>query len=69
MNRQQSEHILDAYVYLKMCGDNEEAANALREVIIDAMAEYRLSTITVPGTYPQPQPNYVKPIVTCEVNG
>lgn len=64
MNRQQAEHILDAYRLV----NNEEASAALREVILDAMTEYKASTITVPNiTYPQLTPNHSKTIVTCGV--
>lgn len=57
MNRQQAEHILDAYVHLRMRGylvadavsADEEAADALRGVILDAMTEYRLLPTPVPN--------------------
>lgn len=68
MNRQQAEHLLDAYVELKDIGSDCPlcAIDSLREVILDAMTEYRSSTITVPNiTYPQITPNYGKTIVTC----
>lgn len=69
MNRQQAEHILDAYVQTVKFVDDEEPSIALREVILDAMTEYRSSPIAVPNiTYPQTTPNYGKPIVTCGVN-
>lgn len=68
MNRQQAEHILDAYIQTIKFVDDEGPSAALREVILDAMTEYRSSTITVPNiTYPQITPNYGKPIVTCGV--
>ena len=42
MNRNHAEHILDAYVETKKLGKKyENAAESLREVIIDAMTEYR----------------------------
>ena len=42
MNRNHAEHILDAYVETKKLGKKyEAAANSLREVIVDAMTEYR----------------------------
>jgi len=72
MNRQQAEHLLDAYVELKDMGSDCPlcAIDALREVILDVMTEYRTSTITVPHiTYPQTTPNWGKTIVTCGVNG
>ena len=57
MNRQQSEHILDAYVRIRMRGGDEEAADALREVILDAMCGY--SVIKNPGiTLPNGGINY-----------
>ncbi len=66
MNRQQAEHILDAYTRIRMREADSDASDALREVILDAMSEYRTSTITVPNiTYPQITPNYGRPIVTC----
>ena len=66
MNREQAEHILDAYVQTIRFVDDEEPSVALREVILDAMTEYRSSTITVPNiTYPQITPNYGKTVVTC----
>lgn len=69
MNRQQAEHILDAYIQTVKFVDDEEPSIALREVILDAMTEYRSSPITVPNiTYPQTTPNYGKPIVTCGVS-
>lgn len=68
MNRQQAAHILDAYVQTVKFVDDEEPSVALREVILDAMTEYRTSTITVPSiTYPQTTPNWGKTIVTCGV--
>lgn len=61
MNRQQAEHILDAYVHLRMRGylqadavsADEEAADALREVILDAMATERVVKEQVISTYPR----------------
>lgn len=61
MNRQQAEHILDAYI--SMCyavdaddsSDAKKAKCALREVILDAMADFRTGiypTITLPSTKP-----------------
>lgn len=54
MNREQSEHILEAYVRMRMRmheGD-EEATDALREVILDAMATERMVKEQVISTYP-----------------
>lgn len=66
MNRQHAEHILDAYVRIRTNEADKDASDALREVILDAMTEYKSSTITLPNiTYPQVTPNYGKPIVTC----
>ena len=68
MNRQQAEHILDAYLQTVKFVDDEEPSIALREVILDAMTEYRSSTITAPNiTYPQITPSFGKPITTCEL--
>lgn len=69
MNREQAEHILDAYVHMRMRESDKDASDALREVILDVMTEYRSSTITVPNiTYPQAVPcDYGKTIVTCGV--
>ena len=53
MNRQQSEHILDAYVLLRMLGGEEEAADALREVILDTMTTERVVKEQVVSTYPR----------------
>lgn len=74
MNRQQAEHILDAYVCIRMQEGDEEAADALREVILDAMTTYRVTTtptITWPNTYPLTVPNVIpsKTIVTCDTGG
>ncbi len=73
MNREQAEHILDAYVRMRMRGGDEEAAGALREVILDAMTSYRVTmpNITWPSTYPFTTPNTIpnKPIVTCDAGG
>lgn len=82
MNRQQAEHILDAYLSMyyavKADGmhpdrDMAEASESLREVILDAMTEYKSSGITVspgitwPATKPITVPTYYhQPIVTCQ---
>lgn len=43
MNREQAGHILDAYINLE-CGSGDNNARAsLREVVLDAMTEYRQS--------------------------
>ena len=58
MNREQAEHILDAY--LSVCHkvyvdgiypdtESEKVRDALREVILDAMTDYRSKQITLPG--------------------
>ena len=67
MNREQAEHILKAYVsmlYARDAGGGSDVGNAinsLREVILDAMTQYKQSTtqgitwphaITVPATAP-----------------
>lgn len=75
MNRQQAEHILDAYVRMRMRESDEDASDALREVVLDAMTDYMTSGvaiapgITLPatphGTTLLSKPNYERPIVTC----
>lgn len=49
MNREQAEHILDAYVHMRICEFGPDASDALREVILDAMTEYKTQTVS---TYP-----------------
>ena len=58
MNREQAEHILDAYLSTCYAVDadgiypdteSEKARDALREVILDAMTEYRSQPTTWPG--------------------
>lgn len=81
MNREQAENILDAYLstYCAVKADGmhpdrdvAEASDSLREVILDAMTEYRSSGITVspgitwPSTKPLTVPTYHQPIVTCQ---
>lgn len=76
MNREQASHILDAYIELELDTEgtaSKEAIDALRDVILDAMTEYKTTnnpwTITYP---PKPivtytgtnDPNVVKPSVT-----
>lgn len=69
MNREQAEHLLDAYVNMENGGGDNKARQSLREVILDAMTEYRTSVsttypnITLPYTHVT-NPTY-KPIVTC----
>ena len=66
MNRQQAEHILDAYVRLRMQGGDEEASGALREVVLDAMTSYRVVPITAPNVSDSTNwPYNQKTIVTC----
>lgn len=71
MNRQQAEHILDAYVRMRMRECDKDASDALREVILDAMTDCRTSGVTVtpgitwPVTKPMTVPTY-QPIVTCK---
>ena len=54
MNREQAEHILDAYIELECVGGDGKARQSLREVILDAMTGYRVATtpsITWPNTW------------------
>ena len=67
MNREQAEHILDAYVNMESCG-NGKARAALREVILDAMASVTITSYPYiswannkPISIPTTNPN----IVTC----
>lgn len=50
MNREQAEHILEAYINLECGGGDNKARQSLREVILDAMAEYKPNSITYPYT-------------------
>lgn len=52
MNREQAEHILDAYVRTRMREFDKDASDALREVILDAMIEYRVKSNYPSITYP-----------------
>ena len=73
MNRQQAEHILDAYTMMAAASmesqDEANAKHALREVILDAMTEYRSKpSSNWPGigiTYPSTG----KPLVTYDTGG
>lgn len=50
MNREQAEHILEAYINLECGGGDNKARQSLREVILDAMTEYKSKpTTTWPG--------------------
>lgn len=50
MNREQAEHILEAYINLECGGGDNKARASLRDVILDAMTEYRSKpTTTWPG--------------------
>ena len=56
MNKKQAENILDGYLLIFSNPNMEDAANALREIILDAMSDAKTSgyvstyphTITVP---------------------
>lgn len=70
MNRQQAEHILEAYINLENSGGDNKARAALREVILDAMTSYKASTINYPIIAYSPAqtiPTY-KPTITCNGN-
>ena len=74
MNREQAEHILDAYVRTRSRVSDKDASDALREVILDAMTSYKVTTtprITWPRVYPLSVPHIIpnKPIVTCDAEG
>lgn len=50
MNREQAENILEAYINLECGGGDNKARQSLREVILDAMTEYKSKpTTTWPG--------------------
>ena len=54
MNRDQAEHILDAYVAMEVDLHfeemfSQETIDAVREIILDAMTEYRSKPTTWPG--------------------
>ena len=73
MNREQAGHLLDAYVRMMM-RNPDEATEALREVILDAMTSYRVQavpSITVPNIVPgTTHPVVGNPnVVTCETGG
>ena len=61
MNREQAEHILDAYMRIWRLEIDEDTEASLRSVILDAMTQYKASTtqgitwphaVTVPATVP-----------------
>lgn len=52
MNREQAEHILNAYVQMRMRESDKDASDALREVILDAMTGYEANTPKPSITYP-----------------
>lgn len=67
MNREQAKNILEAYVEMECSGGDNKARQSLREVILDAMTEYRSYPITisqprVTPTIPTVEP--YKPTVT-----
>lgn len=69
MNREQAENILEAYINLECGGGDNKARQSLREVILDAMTEYRSKPTTWPGIT-IPTANYPTnwdgtPKVTC----
>ena len=72
MNREQAEHILDAYVRMRMRESDKDASDALHEVILDAMTEYKSKPtttwpgITLPSTnYPSDWDYALKPQTIC----
>lgn len=72
MNREQAEHILDAYACMRIREYDKDASDALREVILDAMTEYRSKPtttwpgITLPSTnYPRDWDYALKPQTIC----
>ena len=71
MNREQAERILDGYLLIHGNPKMDGAANALREIILDAMTDYKTGwygstnpyTITIPTNTGSGYPT--KQIVTC----
>jgi len=53
MNREQAENILEAYINMECGGGDNKARQSLREVILDAMTEYRVKSNYPSITYPQ----------------
>ena len=76
MNREQASHILDAYIELELDTEgttSKEAIDALRDVILDAMTEYKTTATPWTITYPSKpyvtytgtnDPNVVHPSIT-----
>ena len=59
MNREQAEHILEAYINLETVGGDNRARAALREVVLDAMTEYRSKpAATLPNIAVPPATTY-----------
>ena len=52
MNREQADNILEAYVTLECDGGDNKARMSLREVILDAMTEYKVKSSYPNITYP-----------------
>lgn len=52
MNREQAENILEAYINMECGGGDNKARASLREVILDAMTEYRVKSNYPSITYP-----------------
>lgn len=50
MNREQAENILEAYINMERVGGDSKARQSLREVILDAMTEYKSQIVS---TYPR----------------
>lgn len=71
MNRQQAEHILDAYAIMCVNKADADVLDALRAVIIDAMTEQWLWRYTYPITVPsmsKPSVPANKPVITYGVD-
>lgn len=65
MNRQQAEHILDAYVDMhRECGGEDACVASLRKIILDAMTEYKTTYINGNTLPPWATVNPPKPLVT-----
>lgn len=68
MNRNQAEHLLDAYVNLENGGGDNKARQSLREVILDAMTGYSGYSYPIITTTNNPSTTWGKPVVTCDAS-
>ena len=69
MNRNQAEHLLDAYVNLENGGGDNKARQSLREIILDAMEGYCSYSYPVITTTNYPYTTLTKPVITRNTSG